>query len=353
MFTVKNGKSGLFGLRTLCLLSLCLLSCSFFSCATVSNRAPEWLLNPSDDYPDAHYMTAVGYASNRLAAEENAKAELTKIIRQTVLAETVSTESVSETRLSEKEAAWEKARSIDTYVKTTSDLTVTGIVIQDVFVTSEKIPVYYALALIDREDIGQIYKRRAQDNEAAINAKIAAAKKEKGPLSKYQILKEAALVAAENQENLDMLAVINKNMRKSVNPAYGSVADVEELVRQALDAARVRVDVRGDESGRVASAFTLRIQEAGLKTVDEGSSETAAMTLSVDVSLQPIDMESSNKYIRYVLTGALIENATGKEMETYGVNGREAHVTESEARARALRTLEQYVSNLDLLSDLQ
>lgn len=347
MFTVKYRKSGYILLLSLCFSLLC------FSCASIGNRAPGWVLNPSDGYPEADYMTAVGYASNRQTAEANAVAALTKIIRQTVQSETVAAESVSETILSEKEAAWEKARSIDTYVKTSSELTVTGIVIQDVFVTSEKVPTYYALAVIDRDEVGQIYKRRALETEKAINEKIAAATKETGPLSAFKIMQEAATLAVENQDNLDILAVINRDLRKAVNPAYESAAAVEELARQALDAARVLVDVRGDESGRVAAAFAQRIQEAGLKTVEAGSAETAAVTLSVTVSLEPLDMESSNKYIRYILTGALIENATGKEMETYGTNGREAHVTEAEARSRALRTIEQYVNNLDFLSDLQ
>ncbi len=139
-------------------------------------------------------MTAVGYASNRQSPEANATAALTKIIGQSVQSETVATESVSEV-LSEKEAAWAKARSIDTYVKTSSELTVTGIVIQDVFVTSEKVPTYYALALIDRDEVGQIYKRRALETETAINEKIAAAGKETGPLSVYRLLLDAASLA--------------------------------------------------------------------------------------------------------------------------------------------------------------
>lgn len=349
MFTINGRKSSLFGLAALCMLVVCLLT----SCASVVQTAPGWVLNPSDGYPESEYMTAVGYASNRQTAEENAKAELTKIIRQTVQSEVVATEYIGENHLSEKEIAWEKARSIDTYVRTTSELTVTGIVIQDVYITSETVPVYYALALIDRDDVGQIYKNRAIENETVINAKIAAANKEKGPISRFKIMQDAAMLATENQDNLDMLAVINKDMRKALKPAYGNAAAVEELARQALDEARVYIDVRGDDSGRVAAAFARRIQDAGFKTVEEYSVETAAITLSVDVSLSPLDMESANKYVRYVLTGSLIENSTGKEMETYSTNGREAHVTEAEARARALRTLEQYVNNLDLLSDLQ
>lgn len=346
MFTVKNLKAGVAVLLMLCLLASC--ATTGRQNGTGSGKAPGWVLNPSDGYPDSVYMTAVGYASNRQTAEENAKAALTKIIRQTIQSETVATESVSE-----KEAAWEKARSIDTYVKSTSELTVTGIVIEDVFVTNEKVPVWYALALIDREDVGQIYKRRALETESAINGMIAESQKEAGPLSAYKLMRDAAALAEENEETLDTLAVINKNMRKTVTPAYKSAAAVNELARKALDAARVYVDIRGDETGRIEAAFAQRIQEAGLKTVDTASADTAALTLSVDVSLEPIDMESANKYVRFVLTGALVENGTGKEMEKYGTNGREAHVTESEARARALRTLEQYVNKLDLLSDLQ
>lgn len=301
MFTVKYLKAGVTGL----LLAFLLASCASTGSAGMGGRAPGWVLNPSDGYPDSEYMTAVGYASNRQAAEANATAALTKIIRQTVQSETIATESISE-----KEAAWEKARSIDTYVNTSSDLTVTGIVIQDVFVTSEKIPTYYALALIDREDVGQIYRRRALETESAINDMIAAAKKEAGPLSAYKLMKDASILAEENDETLDMLAVINKNMRSGVTMAYGSAADVDELARAFLDATRVFVDIRGDDTGRVEAAFALRIQEAGLKTVEAGSADTAALTLSVDVSLEAIDMETSNKFVRYVLTGALIENAT-------------------------------------------
>lgn len=348
MFTVKHMKEGIAGLVLCCLLASCATTGSTGNGGSVSGKAPGWVLNPSDGYPEAEYMTAVGYASDRQTAEANATAALTKIIRQNVQSDTVTTESISG-----REAEWEKARSIDTYVKTSSELVITGIVIDDVFVTNEKQPVYYALALIDRDDVGQIYKRRVLETEAAINDMIASSQNEVGPLSSYKIMKDAAALAEENEEALDILTVVNKDLRSTVNLAYKSAAAVEELARQKLDATRVFVDIRGDDTGRIEAAFALRVQEAGLKTVDAASADTAALTLSIDVSLEAIDMEASNKYVRYVLTGALVENVTGKEMEKYGTNGREAHVTEAEARARALRTLEQYVNKLNLLSDLQ
>jgi len=53
-----------------------------------------------------------------------------------------------------------------------------------------------------------------------------------------------------------------------------------------------------------------------------------------------ISTESKNKYIRFVLNSDLIEAVSKKNVLTYALSGREAHLSEGEATQRAIRTLE-------------
>ena len=132
-------------------------------------------------------------------------------------------------------------------------------------------------------------------------------------------------------------------MRSIVVPDYKNAQAVAELERQMRAAVAVYIDVNQDENGRIQAAFKAVLKKYGVTTsLDK---DTASYTLVVNVSFTTFEMpESPNKYARYVLDAAMEESATGNTVFTFSENGREAHLTESEAIQRALRTTEQSIN---------
>ena len=321
-----------------------ILACSFvcllfFSCAGGGEKAPDWILNPSSVYPDSDYVSAVGMGISRQEAERDATAALTREIRQRVQAQISAEES-----LVQEGMGWSQTNKLASSVDTTSDVEITGITIQEVYsVKHGKDMDYYALALIDRQQTGVYYKTKAQNNVDVINAKITEAYKNPNTFSSAEILHQAVEIAEENDLYLDILSVVNSKMRSIIVPEYKNAQAVAEMERQMRAAVTVYIDVDQDVNGRVESAFKAVLKKYNVTTsLDK---DTASYILDVKVSFTPFEMpDVSNKYARYVLDAAMLESATGNTVFTFNENGREAHLSESEAIQRALRTTEQSIN---------
>jgi hypothetical protein len=96
--------------------------------------------------------------------------------------------------------------------------------------------------------------------------------------------------------------------------------------------------------GRIEAAFSKIFTEYGIKLAELSDSDST-YTLVADVSFTPLQMsgESKNKYIRFVVNANLTEIKTGKIVLPFAISGREAHLSESEAIQRAIRTIENEI----------
>lgn len=324
--------------KILCVFGL--ISTVLVSCAGGSGNAPEWILSPSSVYPDSDFVSAVGLGVSRPEAERDATAALTREIRQRVQAEIIAEQNVAN-----EGSGWTNTSNLTSSVDTTSDVEITGITIQEVYsVKHGKDLDWYALALIDRQQTGTYYKTKAMNNIEVINAKVAEAKKNPNTFSSAEILHQAVVLAEETDLYLDILSVVNNKMRSSIRPEYGNAQAIAELERQMRAAVTVFIDVDEDVNGRVEAAFKSVLKKNSVTTsLDKDS---ASYVLEVNVSFTPFEMTAdvANKYARYTLDAAMVEQATGNTVFTYAENGREAHLTESEAVQRALRTTEQAIN---------
>ena len=323
------------------ILCACSLICMLFvSCGSDSSNAPDWILSPSSVYPDADYVSAVGLGVTRQEAERDATAALTREIRQRVQAEIIAEQNVSN-----EGSGWTNTSNLTSSVDTTSDVEITGITIQEVYsVRHGKDLDWYALALIDRQQTGTYYKTKAMNNIEVINAKIKEAKKNPNTFSSAEILHQAVVLAEETDLYLDILSVVNNKIRSMVRPEYGNAQAIAEMERQMRAAVTVYIDVDQDVNGRVEAAFKSVLKKNSVTTsLDK---DTASYVLVVNVSFTPFEMSAdvANKYARYTLDASMVESATGDTVFTFAENGREAHLTESEAVQRALRTTEQAIN---------
>ena len=127
-------------------------------------------------------------------------------------------------------------------------------------------------------------------------------------------------------------------------PDYKNAQAVAELERQMRSAVTVYIDVDEDVNGRIQAAFKSVLKKYNVTTSLDKA--TAAYVLDVSVSFTPFEMTAdvANKYSRYTLDAAMVEQSTGNTVFTYAENGREAHLTESEAVQRAVRTTEQAIN---------
>ncbi|OJF77123.1 MAG: hypothetical protein BKP49_03030 [Treponema sp. CETP13] len=317
---------------------------------TNSKEAPIWVSNVNATYPDFQWLAAVGYETNRAAAEKNALAELSKIIKQHIDSE--ATLKQTDTRIDTKnDTESTLVQEYTTNVKTSSVIDeINGMAIQEVWTDSDGS--VYAVATINRTVTGLYYSDKIKQYNDVIMSEIANAKKQTASLLTVKALLHAVSLATENSTFIDILSVVNPMQYKLVQLDYESVQAVELLAKQEIQKITIGISVEGDVSGRITQAFSKELSDAGFNTkvitdLSKKESNNLQYYLKAITSIEPIDMNASNdyKYVRYVINTNLIDSSSDKSIMSYSMNGREAKMSVSEAQQKALRSIEQDIAS--------
>jgi hypothetical protein len=105
----------------------------------------------------------------------------------------------------------------------------------------------------------------------------------------------------------------------------------------------IDVQVSGDDGDRLARALSGFFTRQGFRAGPGGE-----YTLDGAYTLEPVDVKNDRGYVyfRYVFQ-AVIQDGAGKEVLAFAANGREGHLSEAEARQRALRAVESGITSGD------
>lgn len=336
-------------IKNLCICVFCSLLIFLSGCATTAKtdkaqtaggKAPLWISEPSSVYPEAVFLSGVGYGPSRSDAEAAAAAVLTKAVSQKVEAQSSSIQLMD----TEASAAQNVRRSFSSVIRTSSTVDeISGLAIKETWMDRDGN--FYALALINREEVGTHYEARIRACEDGINDFILFAADNPASFEAVSALKKAAAAAAENEKNLSLLSVIHPGKYKNLSLAYKNTQTVEALLYREIEKISIIVEVENDKNKRIETAFLKALKEAGFKASIPFSglnTDTVFYVLKASITVEPFKGKtaSDNTYVRYTVHADLIDKRTGKIVLPWSISGREAHITQSEAENRALRTVE-------------
>ncbi len=313
------------------------------SCTTMENQnktAPIWVMDADAVYSEQDFLSAVGYASERAAAEAEAVANLSKILRQKVETSSFASQ-VFENNLEDQSQSYEST------VKTSSLIDeITGIEIQEVWTSNDNTT--YALALLNRKEVGNYYYNKVTENEDAINALLNVMIDNEATFEGLSSAQKALQIALENETYLELLSVINPSIFKNIDLAYKSANAISVLIELEKEKIYVGVFISDDIDTRVTAALSSVFKNAGYKsqilTSFAETSPSMPYILYGELLISPFSMTSSqnNKYVRFTLNTELVD-MKGKTSFPWSISGREAHLTETEAAQRAIRTIEEKI----------
>ena len=341
-------------IKNLC-IRLCLLLIVLSGCVTTAKtdkehtaggKAPLWISEPSSVYPEALYLSGVGYGHSRRDAEDAAVAVLTKTVSQKVEAQSSSVQLMD----AEVSAAQNVRRGFSSVIRTSSTVDeISGLAIKETW--ADKNGTVYALAVINREDVGSHYEAKIKAAEDGINGFILFAADNPASFEALSALKKAAASASENEKNLSLLSVIHPGKYKNLSLAYKNTQTVEALLYREIEKTGIAVEVENDKNKRIETAFLKALKDAGFKTAS-GTSSAADLSsdvfpyiLKASITVEPFKGKTAadNIYVRYTVHANLTDRRTGKIVLPWSISGREAHITQSEAENRALRTVENEI----------
>jgi hypothetical protein len=315
------------------------------ACATAEGAkkggTPRWVYDLKAVYPDRDWLAVVEQAPTRQNAESAAVDALARVFRTDVRGVTNAYMEYTQTIASaqkKKTASLDESRAFAQNVTTVA--TVSGLIGVVTEAAEDDNGIWWANARMNRAACAAVYAKTVRENEKIIADLRSGAARHPGTLDAYAGLRFAVIVAQVTDDLQSKLAVLDTGAaRRGV--AYGNT---DALRAEAMTVARsVVIDVRvdGDGSGRLASALSAYLTKQGFRTGADG-----AYTLSAAYTMEPVDLPNSRgyRYIRYVFQAALRDRA-GQDVFAWSENGREGHLTEADARQRALRAAEDAVSD--------
>jgi hypothetical protein len=296
---------------------------------------PVWVDSPDVVYNRNAYVAAVGSAGTRDQAEKNALTALSSIYRLSLKADQMITNSYQEMVKNGQTSDWYEGVSLEESIRTSTAMDLVGAEIRDVWSDGSLV---YAVAVMENAQTSRLYTQMIQDNQRIIDTLTdipPARRNNMDSLARFQF---AITLAEANKVFANVLSVIGA----PVPPGMGQREDYRLAVADIVRAIPVSVTVEGDRENRIRSAFAAALTEAGFRTGGTGT----AYQLQARLSFSEVQLPNQpNKFVRYTLDGNFVDRSGGEILFPYNVNGREGHLSISEAEARAVRAAEARIKD--------
>jgi len=310
------------------------------ACATApvkvigSGSRPSWMENPHRKYPMKYYIAAVGEGDSLSDAQSVAAGNLAKIFKTEIDVEEHLDERYFEL-IGDKNSYQEKTK-FDRHVRINLSMNLVNIQYAESY--KDNTGRIYALAFINRSKTAAIYKTRLAENDERTSAFVKLAESSV-PSVRYAAISAAESVSRGSQLLLEQLDIIAPSVKKSIFMSYKH----DDLVRQLTEAAEMvhfNISIDNDEEGKIRGALESLITDMGF--VINRQSE---FKIKGSLTFEDTDLKRENiTFIRYKAKLDLIDIG-GRTVVSVSKKGREGHISEKEARARCIRTIESMVNH--------
>lgn len=325
-------------------------------CASLrSGGPPAWIEGISRDYPSDQYLTGVGQAESQPAAAERAYAAVAKIFKTEVSAQSRDWESFL---LLEKRGSTQTERrlTLDQVTKVSTDKVLENVRILDGWF-DQKAGRHYALAGMNRGQAGTALQEKIAELDGMVDAEMNESRQAQDKLARLRNIRRAvkSLVLREAY-NAD-LRVIRQSGR-GAEAAY-RVADLTaELEQFVTTNVAISVEVTGEQAepvkravmeGLIREGLPVTARRAGAVTGPDGAAgENKPLELLVKgtVRLWKANVPDPQfRYVRWCSDFVIVEAGTQRVVGAVSRAGKEGHLTEGEAQAKAIRVMQQEVTS--------
>ncbi len=337
-------KIGLF----LCAIGV-LSSCAWFGGPT----KPDWIDGVSAAYPSGQYLVGVGQAESRAVAEDHAYAAVARIFKAEISAQAKDWESYLLIEQRGHSSA-ERRLTLDNLTRVSTDKVLENVRIVDRWVDRHN-GLHYALAGMQRPQAETAFMERIVELDRSISDDVAEAHRPSDKLAKVRALRRAA-------RNLVLRETYNADLRVIRPSGQGTAAayrvselahELEQFLATNLVLA---VAVTGDQVEPAQRALTEGLLKEGLQVTSrpwggdrssggDSSGPAPELLLRGVVRVWPIDVRDPQfKYVRWCSDFEVVDLTSQRVVGALSKGGKEGHLSEREAIAKAVRVMQQEFS---------
>lgn len=330
-------------------LALALLLCAACSSAP-EERRPSWIDGPSARFPAARYLVGLGEADSRPAATTRAYEAVARIFEAQVTAQARDWESYVQLD-TRGGTSHERRLAIDRVTQVSTDKVLENVQVLDAWL-DRATGLHYVLAGTNRAHAEAILLDRIRELDQTIEQDLDTAASTRDPLTSLRNLKRAT-------GHLVLREAFNADLRVVRPSGRGERAahDVDDLTArlEAYLAAHlvIGVEVSGDEVEAVRRAVLEGLVRQGLPVTDRRLEATPQAGDPGERSPLPLLVKGNARlwraavpdpmfaYVRWCADFVILDVRTARVVGAVSRHGREGHVTETEARTRAVRVMER------------
>jgi len=328
---------------------LVLAACSWFG----GQAKPAWVDGVSPDYPPEEYLTGVGQSDNRATAEDQAYAAVARVFKAEVSAQAKDWESylVVEQRGQSRD---ERRLTIDSLTKVSTEKVLENVRIADRW-SDQKKRLHYALAAMHRPQAEAAFLERIAELDRTIQADVEEAHQTDDKLAKVRGLRRAS-------RNLVMREAYNADLRVVRASGQGTASPYRvseltmELEQFLAGNLLFGIHVTGDHAEPAQRALSEGLIREGLQVVSRPAGDSSVGSQTVGpvpelllrglVRVWPIDVRDPQfMYVRWCSDFEVVEVKKQRVVGAISKGGKEGHLSEREATAKAIRVMQQEFSS--------
>ena len=302
---------------------------------------PGWVDGASAEFPSTQYLLGEGQASSRSAAADQAYAAVARIFKAEIAAQAKDWESYL---LVENRGATntERRLTLDQVTNVSTDKVLENVKILDTWYDAHQ-GLHYALAGMHRVQGETAMLEKMRELDRMIEADLAESKQSIDKLAKVRDLRRAT-------RNLVLREAYNADLRVIRSSGQGTPAAyrVNELSNE-LDHFLstnlvIAVEVTGDHAEPIQRSLTEGLIREGLHVAAQPAG--SELLVRGTVRIWPIDVRDPQfKYVRWCSDFDVVESATQRVVGAVSRGGKEGHLSDREATAKALRVIQQEFSS--------
>lgn len=337
--------------RTAAWIALCLASLSLVpACGWREKERPDWIEGTSAAYPASQYLVGLGQSDRRTGAEEQAYAALAKVFKAEIVAQSKDWESylVVENR---SHASAERRLTLDSVTKVSTDKVLENVRILDVWFDRKK-GQYYALAGMDKIQAEAALLDRIGELDHSIETEMNESRQARDKLLRVRNLKRAAKnLVVRDAYNTDLRVV--RASGQGTPSSYRIVDVTNELEEFLASNLAIGVELSGDQVDAVRRALIEGLSREGFAIAGQTGTDgthpdksRAELMVRGTVRLWPLDVRDPQfKYVRWCSDAVIEDVSTQRIVGAVSKGGREGHLTDREATAKAVRVMQHEFSS--------
>lgn len=320
--------------RVFVLFSFWILLVSLFGGRAFAENKPDWVDGISAQYPEASYLSGVGFGDSRQMAESSAYGAIARIFKSEVRSVTSEEENFRQTEKGKKVGVDRKV-DIQNRTEVSSNKVLEQVRIAERWVDPVS-QVQYALAVLDRSKAASSLRQKADTAEMEAKEWEKRAEKSSDKIEKARALRKAIRSAAAAEEVEADLRVIQPS-RASIGGGLTGSAELQHQLTELLARHfRVGVHMTGPHASAVQDAILAGLHEKGFTS---GPDEDIVIKGQVDFQ-EAGPQDPKWRYVRWTAHLTLEEKETGKTFGSINRSDREGQLSAAEADRKALFALQ-------------